>query len=77
MEKRGDILNQFAIISDLLEKANIEAESKTIIIELNKNEFEKIYKLITSKTNGRVESVKNKFSIKIGEIDFVFNMSNV
>ena len=34
MEKKGDILNQLAIISDLLEKVNVRVESKTIVFEL-------------------------------------------
>ena len=34
MEKKGDILNQLAIISDLLEKINANTESKTIVLNL-------------------------------------------
>ena len=49
MEKKGDFLNQIAIISDLLEKINAEAESKTIILELNEKEFNRVYKLINEK----------------------------
>jgi len=33
MEKKGDLLNQLAIISDLLEKVNAEIESQTIVLE--------------------------------------------
>jgi hypothetical protein len=77
MEKRGEILNQLAIISDLLEKINLEGENKTVIIDLNKKEFEKIYKLIISKINIGKTDINNRFSVKIGEIEFVFNMSNV
>ena len=62
MEKKGDVLNQLAIISDLLEKINLDTLSTTIIIELNKVEFEK---------------PKDTFSITIGNADIVFNTSNV
>ena len=31
MEKKGDLLNQLAIISDLLEKINCETETNTIV----------------------------------------------
>ena len=41
MEKKGELLNQLAIISDLLEKINTETISRTIVLELNKEEFEK------------------------------------
>ncbi len=77
MEKRGDFLNQIAIISDLLEKINLESESKTVIFEVNENEFNKIYKLINEKTKGKVATVKNKFSILIGEVNIVFSKSSV
>ena len=34
MEKKGELLNQLAIISDLLEKLNTNTESKTIVLKL-------------------------------------------
>ena len=77
MEKRGEILNQLSIISDLLEKINLEGENKTVIIDLSKKEFEKIYKLIISKINIGKTDINNRFSVKIGDIEFFFNMSNV
>jgi Holliday junction resolvase-like predicted endonuclease len=76
MEKRGEILNQLAIISDLLEKVNLESESTSVIIEVKKEEFDRIYKLISNKVGNKIEMVKSKFSIKIGEIDIVFSTSN-
>jgi hypothetical protein len=76
MEKKGEILNQLAIISDLLEKINLESESTSIIIEVKKEEFDRIYKLISNKVGNKIEMVKSKFSIKIGEIDIVFSMNN-
>ena len=39
MEKKGELLNQLALISDLLEKANVDAKSKTVIIELDEKNF--------------------------------------
>jgi hypothetical protein len=77
MEKKGEILNQLALISDLLEKINLTSNSKTVVIELGGADFEKIYKLITSKVNIATKGVESKFSLRIGEIDFVFNRSNV
>ena len=76
MEKKGEILNQLALISDLLEKINLTSNSKTVVIELSGVDFEKIYKLITSKVNIATKGVESKFSLRIGEIDFVFNRSN-
>ena len=42
MEKKGELLNQLAIISDLLEKINTETISRTVVLELNKEEFESL-----------------------------------
>jgi hypothetical protein len=50
MEKKGEILNQLAIISDLLEKTNMQTKSSTIILELSKVEFERVFELIQKNT---------------------------
>lgn len=77
MEKKGDFFNQIAIISDLLEKINLETESRTVIFELKEDEFNRIYNLITDKTKQKISTVKNKFSITIGEVSLIFSKSNV
>jgi hypothetical protein len=77
MEKKGEIFNQLALISDLLEKINLNSTDKTIIIDLNKVEFDNFYKMVTSKINIVKADVDSKFSLKIGDINFVFNKNNV
>ena len=77
MEKKGDLLNQLAIISDLIEKINTNTISQTIVLELNKEEFEKAFETIKKKYGRRIERPKNSFSISIGLVDIVFNMSSV
>ena len=77
IEKKGEILNQLAIIADLLEKMNLESQAKTLIIQLEKNEFERIYNLITIKKNGKTKMVKDTFSMSIGDVEIVFNTSSV
>ena len=78
MEKKGEILNQLAIISDLLENINMESDSKSVLFILKEKEFEDMFKKITKKVKSyNANEVEEKFSIKIGEIDFVFNKSNV
>lgn len=76
MEKKGDLLNQMAIISDLLERINADTESRTIVIELNNNEFNRIFEMIQKKNGGKKEKPKNGFNITIGTVDFVFNKSS-
>jgi hypothetical protein len=77
MEKKGELLNQLAIISDLLEKINLESESRTIVLELPKKDFEDTFELIQKKYSRRMEKPKNSFSITIGMVDIVFNMNSV
>jgi hypothetical protein len=77
MEKKGEILNQVAIISDLLEKINIDTESRTIVLELNKDNFQKAFDTIEKKYGRRMDKPSDTFSISIGTVDIVFNKSNV
>ena len=77
MEKKGEVLNQLAIISDLLENVNVNNMSSTVIIELNKEEFENVYQIIQKKYVCKIERPKYKFTITIGMVDFVFSKNNV
>lgn len=75
MEKKGEILNQLAIISDLLENSNLEAKEKNVLFVLEKKEFDKIYNAIVKKTKVKSNTIDTTFSVKIGEIDFVFALT--
>lgn len=77
MEKKGDLLNQLAIICDLLEKINSDVKTGTIIIEVSNLEFNRIFELVEKKYGRRSEKPKNTFNITIGEIDIIFNTNNV
>ena len=75
MEKKGEILNQLAIISDLLENANLETKEKSVLLVLEKKEFDKMYNVIVKKTKVKSNEIDTTFSVKIGEIDFVFGLA--
>jgi hypothetical protein len=77
MEKKGELLNQLAIISDLLEKIVVGTKSTTIVIEQSKEEFENSFQLIQKKYPLKMEKPKNTFTISIGSTDIIFNTSNV
>ena len=77
MEKKGEVLNQLAIMSDLLEKVNIQSKTSKIIFDLSKEEFNKVFEKIQKKYDRKLEIPNNTFSITIGLIDIVFNTSNV
>jgi hypothetical protein len=77
MEKKGDLFNQLAIIADLVEKCNLHTENKAIILDVEKNEFERIYNMVARKSRMSGGLPKNSFNLKIGEVNIVFNTSNV
>ena len=74
--KKGEVLNQLAIISDLLENINLESTSKTVLIDMSKPEFDKIYQVAAEKTKLDIPINGNVFTIKIGEIDFVLSTNS-
>jgi hypothetical protein len=77
MEKKGDLLNQLAIVSDLLEKVNAEIESQTIVLELSKTEFNKVFKIIEKKYGKAIEIPTDTFTINMGVVNIIFNTNNV
>jgi len=76
MEKKGDILNQLAIISDLLENANIDCDDITATIVLKEKQFLKVWKLVNEKMHIKSSDNVNTFSLKIGVVEFIFNKNN-
>lgn len=77
MEKKGDLFNQLAIISDLIGKCNLESNNQTIIFELPREEFVRVYKLTQLKAKQSLEIPKISFNVKIGVVNIIFSMSNV
>ena len=77
MEKKGEILNQLALIADLLEKANIESTSTSVIFVLDEKDFRELFTKITKKTksDSTTENMETTFSAKIGDIEFVFGLN--
>ena len=77
MEKKGDFLNQIAIIVDLIEKANITTESNTLIFNLNEKEFYDKFNYIQNKQKIKANKPEKTFGITIGQVDIVFNKNSV
>lgn len=77
MEKKGEFLNQLAVISDLIESLSVNTKSQTLIFELSKVEFERAFDLIQKKYGRKMDQPLDSFTISIGMVDIVFNTSNV
>jgi uncharacterized protein YfaA (DUF2138 family) len=77
-EKKGDLLNQLAIISDLLEKVTITTKNTTAFFEVDEKEFDKIINYLNKRYEGMVEDDGGgTFSILLGDINFVFSKNSV
>lgn len=77
MERKGDLLNQLAIISDLIEKVSVQTVSSTVVLELSNEEFNYSFDFIQKKYGRKMDKPDNSFSITIGFVDIVFNKSSV
>ena len=77
-EKKGDILNQLAIISDLIEKVAIESNASTLFYELDEEQYEEVYEYIKEKFSGEgvEEDASGTFSILMGEITIMFSKNS-
>lgn len=77
-DKKGEILNQLALISDLLEKVNLKSENRTVFYEMDEDEYDRVYEYIKSKGDGEYMDEDSKtFTILIGDVSFMFSKNNV
>jgi len=79
MEKKGEILTQMALISDLFERANMVSKNTSVIIMVTEDEFDRLFNLIIKKANLNLNKAEDRFSVKIGMVEYIFtlNKSNV
>jgi hypothetical protein len=77
MEKKGDLLNQIAIISDLIEKMNLNKVNSTLVFELNDDIFMDVFQYVNKKHGNKMTIPEKTFTIKIGEVDVLFNKNSV
>lgn len=77
MEKKGDLLNQLAIIVDLIENINSNTKSNTLIFEVSRLEFDRVFEYFENKYDRKTEKPKNTFTISIGKVDVIFNTNSV
>jgi len=77
MEKKNELLVDLAQISDLFDKLKFKSKSKTVILEVDTEEYKKTFSFIQSKIGMNIELPEETFNVKVGDTDFVFNKSNV
>lgn len=77
MENNDKLLVDLAEVSDLLDKLKINPKSKTVILEVNIDEYKKMFTLIQNKFGMKMDLPEETFNVKVGDTDFIFNKSNV
>lgn len=68
----GDIMNQLAIISDLLEKMNLDTKTIQVNIDLEKKHFDNFHDKVKTK-RGLSFIPKKRFTMEISDVKFTFN----
>ena len=77
-EKKGDLLNQLAIISDLIEKVNVDTNNSTVLFEVNEDIYEESKEYLDTKYDQDIEDEDNgTFSIALGDVVFLFSKNSV
>lgn len=76
MEKKGDLLNQLALIVDLVERLNLTFESGTIILDLKEQQYNETFDYVNKKYNTKPKSISDKFTVKMGQVEIVFNKNS-
>ena len=77
MEKKGNLLNQLAIITDLVEKINADTNMRTIIFGVSEIEFNRIYEIVSKNNEKKNKKPTDTFMITIGSVEIIFNKNNV
>lgn len=68
----GDVMNQLAIISDLLDNINLETKGVKVEIDLPDDEFDELHDRVVQK-RGLFILPKKSFNITVSGIMFTFN----
>ena len=74
MEKKGNILTQFALISDLFERANMESEETTVTLTVKNEEFKRLFILFSKKAESKLLVINDTFTVKIGVVDYLIRV---
>ena len=75
MEKKGNILTQLALISDLFERANMVTTTVSTFLTVDETEFARLFNLFSKKANARLNVNNDKFTVKIGVVEYIFTLN--
>jgi hypothetical protein len=70
MGNKDEFLNRLAIITNNLDELNLKHKKITLTIYLENDEYQHIYKIITSK---RYDDIEDNFSIYIDDYEIIIS----
>ena len=76
MEKKGNILTQMAIISDLLENVNMVSENVRVVFDIKDKEYNRVLDYFMKSAKIKLDKSSDTFNVEIGKVSFVFSKSN-
>jgi len=77
MAKSNNILNQLAVIADLLEKIEIDSSIITVTFNLKNKDFTNFFAKIAQRSGIATKTTNDDvFILKIGNVDYLFNRNN-
>jgi len=74
MEKRGNVLTQLALISDLFERGNITSEKTSVTLIVNEEEFKRLFIIFSKKSKSKLLITNNMFKVKIGVVEYLIRV---
>ena len=76
MEKKGDLLNQLAIIADLIEKMNVNSTNKSLLIKVEDKDFNELFDYFQSKNERKMQKPTDVFVINIESVEIIISKNN-
>jgi len=75
MEKKGNILTQLALISDLFERANMNPSTVSTVLKVDQEEYTRLSALFSKKAHAKWNVHNDTFKVKIGVVEYVFTLN--
>jgi hypothetical protein len=77
MEKKGDLLNQLAIIADLIEKMNVNSANKSLLIKVDDKDFNNLFEYFQNKNDSKLSKPTDIFVINMESVEIIFSKNSV
>lgn len=80
MGKRGDLIRQLAIITDLIDKMNLESITQELTFEISEEEFNRVLNYLRTEYDYKIVNdmfLDYSFTVVMDNVKVIFNKSSV